>query len=253
MTDQPRNYDDLPVELDVVSSESFSEWGRCGSHEYIFRRKPMAMIDALERSDGPVVMLDTDTWFAKSAQHLIDRVGVGRSAMHMCEGGLTAYPNPSNESLLDVLQSRPFSDRSGRPIPVGPETQMWNSGVIGLSRSDVDVLRESVHYIDQIWSEYQLSHNVEQFALSYFMQTKTRLRAANDVVYHYFAVRAAFPTDDPLLQRRATSYADALTTADELHRLRPRLHGVERAKHAYKTLYRQTGRPWRNHVPSNAS
>jgi hypothetical protein len=80
ITQENQFRDDLPIEQIHFSSSQFDDWtyGR----QYFHGAKVHALALALDNSDGPVVLIDTDTAFTSSPRLLFDRIGPGRSVLH---------------------------------------------------------------------------------------------------------------------------------------------------------------------------
>jgi len=130
---------------------------------------------------------------------------------------------------------------------------VWNSGVIGLDPLDNVLVDDALALIDQVYCKCELWF-LEQFAIAFFLMRSTDVRGASDIVFHYWPkdLREAF---HPALLRELDRTADLAPKerADELHRFRPRLHGVGQLKYVIKQAYRLTGKVWRSSLPGSAT
>jgi hypothetical protein len=183
----------------------------------------MVVRDALERYEGPTALLDGDTYFRRSPWRLFDRIGPGRTAMHVREGLLDRLPGENHAELAAVLQAGgPWTDLAGRPLTLTASEPMWNSGVVGVDPADRRLIDEAIHLTDQLCSRLRM-HTLEQFALGIVLGRATRLREALDVVFHYWdrAFRDPFHEQLPQLLAQHASLPLA-ERARRCHACRPR-------------------------------
>jgi hypothetical protein len=232
-TDSPAAFASLPVEIEALSARRLAEW--LGPHNYNYRRKLMALTEAIERDPAPTVLVDSDTWFLRCPSELFRRVGPDRSCMHLAEGRLDLVNAPSFPRLLTSLQRAELLDRDGRPLSIPSSAVMWNSGVIGLDPAQAHLLREAVHLVDQVWRTFQDVPTIEQFAIAYFLQRDTWLQSTDDVIFHYWLdyLRKPFREVCPSLLARVESLPVA-ERARRAYRLRPQPSWLRRRKLAAK-------------------
>ncbi|HEY5517710.1 MAG TPA: hypothetical protein VIL15_05580 [Coriobacteriia bacterium] len=250
-TDNPSRFDDMPVRLRPIAAEELEGW--TGPEGYQYRRKLEVLRDALIQTGRPVVFVDSDTWFRRSPARLFDRIGRGRSIMHVREGNLRGRPFPQYcHDFVDCVESRTWKTSSGSPLDITSDV-VWNSGVIGLDPLDNVLVDDALALIDQVYCKCELWF-LEQFAIAFFLMRSTDVRGASDIVFHYWPkdLREAF---HPALLRELDRTADLAPKerADELHRFRPRLHGVGQLKYVIKQAYRLTGKVWRSSLPGSAT
>ena len=250
-TDNPSRFDDMPVRLRPIAAEELEGW--TGPEGYQYRRKLEVLRDALIQTGRPVVFVDSDTWFRRSPVRLFDRIGRGRSIMHVREGNLRGRPFPQYcHDFVDCVESRTWKTSSGSPLDITSDV-VWNSGVIGLDPLDNVLVDDALALIDQVYCKCELWF-LEQFAIAFFLMRSTDVRGASDIVFHYWPkdLREAF---HPALLRELDRTADLAPKerADELHRFRPRLHGVGQLKYVIKQAYRLTGKVWRSSLPGSAT
>jgi len=209
-TDHPESFQDLPVQVQFISPDQWNDWA--GPKQFNHRRKILALKHAIEHHDGPVVLLDGDTWLRAPAKRLFDRVSSGRTLMHIREGGISEIDTLLSHKMRDLLQGAELQDAEGERYRISPDVQMYNAGVIGLDPVDAGLLDEVLELTDQLCQLSDL-HVLEQFAFSYVLAEKTKLQEADDLVFHYWPpylhepFRAALPKlmDDaesmPILKR----------------------------------------------------
>jgi len=173
--------------------------------------------------------------------------------MHVREGNLRGRPFPQYcHDFVDCVESRTWKTSSGSPLDITSDV-VWNSGVIGLDPLDNVLVDDALALIDQVYCKCEL-WSLEQFAIAFFLMRSTDVRGASDIVFHYWPrdLKEAF---HPTLLEELDRTADLAPRerANELHRFRPRLHGVGQLKYVIKQAYRLTGKVWRNSHPGSAT
>ena len=183
-TDRPERFASLEVDTVALDADSLKQWA--GPFGFGHRRKIVALRDALDRFDGPSALLDGDTYFRRSPNRLLARIGPGRAVMHLREGAVNTLPGRAQAELVAMLESMgPFTDLAGKPLSITPAAAMWNSGVVGVYPSDSRLLDEAINLTDQFCRHLRL-HTLEQFALGLMLGRHVSLREAGDVVFHYW-------------------------------------------------------------------
>lgn len=188
--DRPKEFSGWPVELIAVSPDQLELW--LGGSDYIHRRKICAIIDALERTTGKVVFIDTDTYFLKSPSQMFARIGPGQACFHICEGFLLSTGSPPDTALGRQLQAAVYRLNKDETVTVGKQTRMWNTGVVGVHFADLGLMRAALQLSDAIWAGADPQgaygrkiHHGEQFAMGYAFRN-CRLSEAQDCIYHYW-------------------------------------------------------------------
>jgi len=243
-TDHPSLYEGLPVGLRPISPEELAAWA--GPDGYLHRRKLEVVADALASTGGPVVFVDSDTWFRKPAGRLFERIGPGRTVLHLLEGTLEQGRAPDRElaAQLDAqLGAGGATDADGRGAPLSGRSPMWNSGVVGVHPADSDLVAEALRLTDEVYAQHDGLFTVEQLATGHAFAQGATVSPSSDVVYHYWhdLVREPFRRRLPSLLAE-TAGLPLEERLEVLHRARPRLVGRERARFLAKELYRATGR-----------
>jgi hypothetical protein len=183
-TDHPEQFEGLPVGITEITGKQWEDWS--GPRRYQHRRKIPALRHALEVTGGTVVLLDGDTWFRRSPAILRERVGPGRSLMHLQEARIDKVPTPCYEATMRILESRPFASAAGGIQRLPGSTWMWNAGVVGLCRSDAGLTDRVLHLTDDLCAEDDSVHVLEQLAFSHILDRETILAEAADIVFHYW-------------------------------------------------------------------
>jgi hypothetical protein len=183
LTDRPDLKFDLPVDRILISPEEFAEWTQGGSYNY--RAKVLALMKAIDFYQGPVALVDTDTYFRQSPARLFDRVSPQVSVMHKFEYEICNQPywQPVVQQLGDGIEIE--------GVQISPQSPMFNSGVIGVDVSHRSLLDKCLAVLDKV---YVLSpiFNVEQFALGVVLNQYTQLSTSADLVWHYWGMNRGF-------------------------------------------------------------
>ena len=228
-TDHPERFRGLPADVVNITPEEWTEWS--GPHRFAHRRKILALRRALAEADGDkVVLLDGDTWWRRSPTHLAERIGPGRAVLHILEGRIDAICTPQSQSLAAFLASGPFATADGSRLAITPDTPMWNAGVIGLDAADAGLLDEVLEMTDGLLAHGRF-HVLEQLAFSRVLAARTSLRAADDIVFHYWPPYLHRPFREQVVGWMETSASWPLAErAAWCHARRPRPTPLRRVK-----------------------
>lgn len=180
-TDDPARFRDFPVHTEIVSREALAGWS--GPFDHMFRRKAVAIREAMKACGGTLLYCDTDTYFLKHPGKVFERIGPGRSVMHVKEGTPASV---RAEDLSDVLTQHALTTRDGGRWNVSPHTAIFNAGVIGLHEDDAPLIDETIHLIDQICPHLPTYFGTEQFSFSACLSERTQVSTADDVIHHYW-------------------------------------------------------------------
>ncbi len=186
-TDQPtffeevKRWEGLPLEVVPLSAERLAEWK--GPAGFVHRAKVEALRHACRTLDGLLLYTDGDVVFLSDPAVLFERMKRGHLLMHTSEGRLA-----EEQHLLfsKLVRFAPRARQIG--IPLYPETQVWNAGVIGMPAREKDFLEKVLEWTDSLYKAYP-SHVMEQLAFSLVFAETGRLVAADEVILHYWNFR----------------------------------------------------------------
>jgi hypothetical protein len=238
-TDHPDVFCNLPAHVQFISSDQWGDWA--GPHSFKHRRKILALKHAFKHYCGTTVLLDGDTWLRAPAQRLFERIDSGSALMHIGEGRVSEVQSPLYRHMCDLLEKAEFEDSEGKHFRISPETMMYNAGVIGIDSADAQILDEVLDLTDQFCKLSDL-HILEQFAFSYVLMKRTKLREAADLVFHYWPPYLHEPFRETLPNLMAeTESMPIRERADFLFAHRPRPTWHRRGKVIAKRVLQMAG------------
>lgn len=175
LTDRPGRRPDLPVEYVPFTAAQFAAW--TGEGRYNHAAKIHALGALLDEADGPVALLDTDTYFTRHPAELFRRIGPGRAAMQAPDRliGELDFWRPLLDCAPAIVAGYPISGASG----------MNNSGVIGVHPAQRSLIAQMVKLMAALHAISPV-FNIEQFAVTTVLARHTELTTVPDVVHHYW-------------------------------------------------------------------
>lgn len=178
MTDQPEAFAGWPVEIVPLGLEELVSWqGRGGYHH---RQKACAIRAGVARAEK-TIFIDTDTVFLKNPASLFERIDDSRFLMDQFE--MTWGEAYRRAEFMDFAQELSLN---GATPHAG--LRLFNSGVLGITRSNIELLDAVVRLIDS-WAHHgQTLFTIEQIAVSFVLEGKY-IGEASDSLHHYFAVK----------------------------------------------------------------
>ena len=176
-TDQPDKVKDWPVQCESIAGQLETLRGKTG---FAHRIKLCVMIKLFELYPGNMIFLDSDTFVQGNMAKLAAQLSPGTAIMHCFE-----CRNP--EIGLSGFRTTLAGDR---PYRFTADSQMYNSGVVGLHRDNRAVLNLALELCDALLIFGSRIHTVEQFSISEALRISgLKVLEARRVVNHYLAHR----------------------------------------------------------------
>jgi len=171
VTDRPDLYTVLPVRIDMLDAKTRAEWEGAFAFHWRMRYPCIrAMLQQYER----VILIDGDTFFKKSPACLFPRVAPGIFLCHEIEGKLGA-----SGALFQQLRNAGLThDRDAR---------LFNAGVIGIHRADVNFLEAPLDLLDRFYPDLGKIYIFEQICVSVAAHKRLKLNTCADVLFHYWS------------------------------------------------------------------
>ncbi len=187
-----QNLDGININYEVLTSENIKHY--INNLGYIHRIKICVIKLCLQKYKRDILFVDSDTFFLKSPLDIVNKISDNTTIFHAKEFELLEgddYYGKKNwnfgyfpqDVLGSVIKKNNIKLKAGE-IKICLNVEMWNSGIIGISISNLPLLDDVLRLTDQL-SKKSGYFIAEQFAFSYIFLKKTTIISANDVVYHY--------------------------------------------------------------------
>ncbi|MDR3456739.1 MAG: hypothetical protein P4N60_04795 [Verrucomicrobiae bacterium] len=174
-TDHPEKIRSWPVTGVSIAGQIGEMQGVYG---YNLRVKLGCLLQSLETYPGNTVFVDSDTFFKKSPDALKARWQDGCVLIHRLDS-LALEKSPYKGLQLRLPD--------GLDYKYGPESCMFNSGVIGLRPADVAIVKNALVICDAQLQRAGKSHICEQLAISEAIRISGRkITETDDVIAHYY-------------------------------------------------------------------
>lgn len=182
-----------------------------GDIQFVHRVKLEILKQAFVDWDGALVYLDGDTVFLGDPLPLFGKINAKTSLMHIYESSLGKPLDPLTKKVAKFVKGKSFKV-SGQLTSVGPDTEMWNAGVIGVDYSNKDLFSSMLELTDQLYAAYP-KHVMEQLAVSWALKNNTSLLPSDDLILHYWNQKpeydqaiSAFLLQNPSLRSAIKNY-----------------------------------------------
>lgn len=184
LTDMPERFawlkTRLPLDARLLPRDQIPELS--GPHGFLLRAKIAVMAEIHAEICSNLLFIDTDTILRGRLENIFRGMANGECFLHKRE-----WPLQKGRKLHPELcpQDLDFALESDTKIQITGETEMWNSGVVGIPTFRGDLLRDALDLCDQYYKIYPGWH-VEQFSLSIILQQTGRLRGCRRKIFHYW-------------------------------------------------------------------
>ena len=175
VTDKDQCRPDLPVEYIVYSKKEFDIWTNNGKYNH--SAKINALSKVLQMSDGPVILLDTDTYFTEHPEKVFGKISYGNTVMHESEGKVGLM-----HEWIPLLKLSPSTIME---YTINEDCFMYNSGVIGVSSYNIKHLKDAIILTETLFNIKKL-FNIEQFSVTNVLIKHTNVSLTKDMIVHYW-------------------------------------------------------------------
>ena len=158
-----------------------------GEINYLHRLKHCILKDCFERFRRNILFIDGDTFFLKPPFELAGEISEKQSIMHIREFDMQEageYEGLLWLRIRKLIRENTFY-KKGEAYKIPYATVMWNVGVLGISYENRSVIDDTIELMDQMYPKGRI-FNTEQLAAGYFIQNRTEIKPADDVVFHYW-------------------------------------------------------------------
>ncbi len=169
------------ISIHPLSPERIQAWR--GPENFTHRLKIAMILDLIgcEHPDEKFLYLDADTFFTRDYDTLWPKIDLENGVMHVREYPVWSKPSGQIRRFRKHMAPLRFQ---GQPVDL--QGWMWNAGAIGLDPSRFGLMQTVIEYIDELYPKYPKGL-VEQYGVSYFLQTNVALQPCDDYVFHYWA------------------------------------------------------------------
>lgn len=192
-TDMPSLYSSMKhLIIEQVTDELYRDW--IGPEEYIYRAKIKALQHCLNKYKLATLFVDADTMFIRSPEKIFKNINNQYYYLNYIENDMrykVSSIDISNNEMTKYFYKTIYTTKyvvgETKEYPITGELINWNSGVIGISYENKQVLNEVLVLSDIIWKNYNL-RIAEQFAFSYVFQNY-QVISAEDTIFHYWFLK----------------------------------------------------------------
>lgn len=158
-----------------------------GKFNHNHRLKICVIKHCFHKYESNILFIDSDTYFLKSPFELINQISEKKTMLYAKEFKLNEGGVPWNYAwgkTLKLVKKHTFKLQE-KEFKIDDDAEMWNSGVIGISFSNLLLMDDVLQLTDQI-SEKSSFFLAEQFAFSYIFLTNTSIIPSDGFIYHYW-------------------------------------------------------------------
>lgn len=190
VTDMPEFYRwfEDSIQLIYCSEEQLTEWR--GEHDFFWRVKIRAIQTVAEKTEGHLIYLDSDIICKENLSELIRGLDSGQCYMHKLE-----YPIGSTRSTTGRRMWRIGGGQTYAGYEMGPDTSMWNAGVIGIPFNQLAKLNDVLACCDAMCESSMPNKLLEQYSFSLVLGSLGRLTSAERWFVHYWGNKSAWLTE----------------------------------------------------------
>lgn len=179
----------LPVDYVLLTPEKIKQMR--GQIDFLHRMKIALIAEAFEMIQGPLLYVDSDTFFIADPTSLTQQLSPGRAFMHVLEykfESMRTLALPGGETFhafVRLTENEEFTLAKGNRIEVSPAQVSWNAGAMFFHPDHAQFIPDVYALTDQFYPPTK-NHASEQYAFSVIMQNNTELLPCNSVIYHYW-------------------------------------------------------------------
>lgn len=187
-TDHPEKFSLLGINVVDITGE-VDEWSN--SMSYMHRIKIKVIEHALFSHSKKIIFVDSDTFFKRNPEPLFSLINNQNVVLHTFE---RKDPYPQMAGFSSFLKESLLFQYS-------KETSMYNSGIVGISEFNQEILTQTLDLIDVMHENFPSIHTIEQLSLSEVLRlNKINITTCQDIVIHYWRSTLRFYMHHKLLK-----------------------------------------------------
>ena len=192
-TDAPQEFEQLlgqqpEISYQHIEAAQWQQWR--GDIDFVHRVKIEVLRHAAAHYPGPLLYLDTDTLWECPPAEVLAWLSAGPRLLHVAEGTLSRG-SYLNRKIGRYLRKTGFVSACNGPA-IGPDTPMYNAGVLGLHAADAPLLTQVLCLTEELYRHYP-KHVMEQLAFSAVLSAAGPVREAAPGIFHYWNLKEARP------------------------------------------------------------
>jgi hypothetical protein len=182
-------FEGLPINYVLLTPEKVKSMR--GDIDFLHRMKIALIEEAFDTYKSNLLYTDSDTFFTADPTPLMQTLSPNRSYMHLWEykfESMEEMPLPAGKTFhayLDLIKSKAFKLADGTSFTISPQLSSWNAGVMMMHSSHAAFIPDVYELTEQTYPETK-NHASEQYAFSIVLETRTKLQACDNVIYHYW-------------------------------------------------------------------
>jgi hypothetical protein len=190
ITDLPKKFEVLAdvLSIKVHKMDAAETITMRGSHGFVLRPKIALIKQVQAEVYGNILFIDTDTIVRQKLCGIFKAIEQGFCYLHKKEWPLRKGRLNNPELCPRDLD---FTLGSGQRIQIDNNTEMWNSGVVGIPAAKGKLIIDALELCDLYYETFPGWH-VEQFSLSIILQRTAKLRGCERHVHHYWHSKPIF-------------------------------------------------------------
>ena len=155
-----------------------------GNYNFPLRLKICVIQDCIKKYKSNILFVDADTYYLNNPVNIIDQISNSSTIFHLKEFTLIEGDGYYAKKVKKLVNKYSFNVQ-GENFKISLNTEMWNSGVLGISRDSLSLVKNVLELTDDICRKVSY-YLAEQFAFSYIFQKNSALIPSNEVIYHYW-------------------------------------------------------------------
>jgi choline kinase len=183
-TDKPGFYDSLKsviaIQLIFVNNNTLQKW--INNTNFFLRAKIYVIKEFLANHSGNMIFADTDVIFKKRLDFTFKNISKGKVILLLRESRLSSG---DYKEYLSCFGNNRYVLSSGRILIIDKKSEMWNSGLIGISSYKAGIIDDVLELCDQLLKR-KSSRFLEQLAFSLVFQNTSKLQADQSKLVHYW-------------------------------------------------------------------
>jgi hypothetical protein len=204
-TDHPEDFIDLNKVYNIkavfISEQQRKTWA--GDGNFILRSKIIVPLEILKTDSSiNILQVDSDTFFKKKLDKLFYKIRNDKLVMHLREQRIAYIRKKWHPSFYPPNVERKIEN--DLHIKLNDQTYMWNSGVIGMSNKNQNLLQSILELNDELYQKYP-NWLIEQLSYTTVFSATKKLIDSKEYIFHYYHYKSMV---DDYMEDKLTQHDD---------------------------------------------